>query len=58
MKKYCVGMDVFQTVYIEVDAKSPEEAEQKAIDEFANMNKGDFDLHADTFEIEEVKDEE
>lgn len=54
MKKYRVGIKVFQTVYIDVAAESLEEAEEKAMDGFL----ANFNLHADTFEVEEVKDEE
>lgn len=58
MKTYQVGMDVFQTLYLEIDAESPDEAEEKAMDEFLKMNEGDFDLHGDIFETIELEDEE
>lgn len=58
MKKYSVAMDVFQTVYIEVDAESPEQAQEKAVQELLDMNQGDFNLHFDPFECEETEDEE
>ena len=58
MKTYRVGMDVFQILYFEFDAETPEEAEEKAYEEFAQMNEGDFSLHGDVFETEELEDEE
>lgn len=57
MKKYCVGMDVFQTVYVEVEAEAPEEAQENAVQKLLHMNQGDFNLHFDPFECEETEDE-
>ncbi len=58
MKTYRVGMDVCQTLYLEIDAETLEEAEEKAYEEFAQMKQGDFSLYGDIFETEELEDEE